>query len=83
MKIIVTQEDIDAGKAQCCDSCPVALAAQRAGLTNTRVGEDTSFYYDYASHEFKHFGLPREARAFIKRFDDGKKVEPFEFEVKP
>ena len=33
------------------------------------------------NHAWKHEALPAEARDFIGRFDDGKPVEPFAFEL--
>lgn len=80
MKILVqvTNEDIRAGITDGfrCDTCPVALALQRAGLDYARAFS-TEFYYDR-----RFFRLPRSARRFINSFDANKEVTPFNFFVK-
>jgi hypothetical protein len=80
MIIQVTQEHIDHGTRNSCYECPVALALHEnlLGKNEVRVihyieiiGEDVSLKYK----------LPDSVVHFIKRFDKGIKVEPFEFEL--
>ena len=75
MKIQVTQNDIDNGRSDNCKYCPVALAINRIfpgfvavrSLTIT-VGED----------KFP-IGIP--VWKFVRKFDTGCAVQPFEFEL--
>ena len=81
MKIEVTQHDIDKGLNNNCFLCPIAHAVKR------KMGTDSVLVYcdrisvmsTVTSYNYK---LPKKARTFIKRFDDGKPVEPFTFEIK-
>ena len=83
MKIRVTREDIDNGEAGDCDRCPVALALLRhtnadevtVGNCGVDIFHDSGLVVDYG------VDLPEVARDFIKKFDTGRDVEPFEFEV--
>jgi hypothetical protein len=81
LKIEVTLEDIKYGIACNGAMCPVARALARA-VPDAGVN---------VGHEFVELRvpglrmgivpLPREAREFIGRYDDGGSVEPFTFEV--
>jgi hypothetical protein len=75
MKINVTSEDIKNGIRWSPSSCALTLAIGRArgesvsvGITCVMIGEE-------------FFSLPQIARDFRRKFDDGKTVEPFEFEL--
>lgn len=79
MKIHVTQDHINNGRPYC-HTCPIALAL------NERVpipGEwfVTSSFAQSGLHSAPH-SLPRSAQRFIRRFDNGKHVEPFNFIIK-
>lgn len=75
MKVTVTQEDIDNGdRTQ--SRCPIALAISRAyGLKNIGVG---GFSVTGMS---KTRWLPVEAQLFVRDFDNGHPVKPFEFRL--
>lgn len=77
MKVSVTQKDIDKGTVGDCILCPIARALSRAKHRKMRVG---MFVY-YEAYSCVDKPLPPEARNFVKRFDKGLKVKPFEFEV--
>ena len=84
LNVDVTQADIDGGVRNSCTQCPIATAARRA----TGVPR-LNFVYVYRtgidiwngprrSHQFI---LPSIALGFMARFDRGKPVEPFSFQV--
>jgi hypothetical protein len=78
MKITVIQEDIDLGDAKNCSACPIARAAKRV----PELGDCAVSNNSIRSHlTGEMFVLPKEAMLFIDRFDAGKKVVPFQFEV--
>lgn len=86
MKIKVRQEDIDLG----CRShdvniyfCPIALAVKR----KMNIERGIAVHQDDISiitigNQFSYYKLPKKAKEFIKRFDEGKKVKPLSFEAK-
>jgi hypothetical protein len=80
IRVEVTAGDIAAGVPASCSSCPIALAAARAGLDRP----------DYYAERFIFFGEPGErlkvevpeaARLFAVRFDQRAPVQPFSFEL--
>ena len=75
--ITVTQEDIDQGIRESYYSCPIARAAERALKWRVMVYTDTILVGD-SGCDYK---LPESAQEFISRFDTGKPVKPFSFEV--
>lgn len=82
MQINVTQEIIDkggkGGKSNC-SSCPIALAIrEQTEFKAAEVGHDI-WLTSILSEKPRH--LPSEATFFIERFDDGKPVQPFSFEL--
>ena len=85
MNIIVTQDDIDRGRASSPAACPVSLAVQRA------TGADTvrcfpSWIEVCNGENSRNYRPPHAARNFMKLFDLHKSaVFPFTFrmEVKP
>lgn len=79
----VTQEDIDRGKPMDPSLCPVMYGVWRAGLHPKIYAVGRSGFFGQ-HHDFKNPPLiaPVAAvREFIDRFDDGKKVKPFSFEI--
>lgn len=72
--INVTQEDINAGKRNACELCPVALSVKRMFPKRT-IYVDTR----YIVIDLLGFVIPIEARDFITAFDAGRPVKPFSF----
>ncbi len=81
MKIKVTQKDIENGEPCSVNRCPIALAIRTH--INKRVwvrgGSVSVMGGMWAIHETN---LPRSARRFIHRFDNGNKCESFNFMLK-
>ena len=84
MIISVSKRNIELGEYGF-SSCPIALAMRRAlclehseqvevGIDCVNV--DTEFDGNYVQYD-----LPESAVVFIERFDMGKNVEPFDFEL--
>lgn len=73
MKIVVTQQDIDAGRKFCARECAIALAMKRAGFNFEKLF-GTVIVIDGKDHP-----LPEELTVKINEFDDGN-LTPFEFE---
>ena len=76
MRPRVTLDEINNGKR--CDSsnCPIALAIKRE-MPNSRVA--VGCYYVVIDGEASI--LPTNAAVFLRAFDCGDPVEPFEFEI--
>jgi len=76
--IAVTAEDIANGDPGNCSTCPVALAISR------ETGLDASFL-DVDQEEIiideGQLTCPIVVQQFISRFDNGKPVDPFTFEL--
>lgn len=84
MLIHVTQKHVDAGKANDCWRCPVALALSDVLMEPWKPivsGWGVTFVDTVlvVSREVKEF--PLELHCFIDNFDDGIPVEPFSFEI--
>lgn len=75
--IQVAQEDINNGQRGCVSACPIALAAERAGLRHPCVGRKTLRVAD--NHRAVY--LPEEAIRFIEDFDEHGMGCPFSFEI--
>jgi hypothetical protein len=77
MKISVTEEHIAIGKRSDCDACPAALAIFEA--TGKRVA--------VADHHLRWRGRemwsPPSVCEFVRQFDSGNPVGPFQFELDP
>lgn len=71
----VTQEHIDNGGLRNCRACPVALALIDAGYSEVAVSADGL----YISDSFGRLEVPPAVAKFIKAFDSGYQVWPFEF----
>ena len=77
MKIKVKSSHIKNESILKCSSCPLALALYEYGFINVTVLA-TKFV-----HSFLYISvyLPTEAIEFIRSFDGGQVVKPFEFEI--
>lgn len=79
MIISVTQEDIANGCKGRYRMCPVALAVSRMLLHDVGVTHDT---IDIQMEDERiEIITPAEAKSFIRRFDHGKPVKPFTFNL--
>lgn len=83
LRINVTQTCINYGEICDCDTCPIALAVQAAmneiGHTaRVRVGSHEVYILD-DTHKWDAFAMPAVALQFLKDFDQGKPVQPFDF----
>ena len=88
LTVTVCQVDIDRGVRGSCKFCPIAHAFNRALAADT---DRESVYVDGEHVEFNsrvhgqwrnyHFGLPVEAMAFIRDFDNAHhdRIKPFTF----
>lgn len=79
MKIKVTKDDIRNGMVGSALYCPVALAIRRAMPEATDVGVGFTIAGFVIGDEEINADLPDEAVQFIRSFDEGDPVEPFEF----
>ena len=79
IKVQVTHEDINLGEPLCSWNCPIARAIKRAGCKEVQVSDRIRFRLkgEYVQVDLK---LNEEAMEFVKAFDAGKPVKPFEFE---
>jgi len=80
MKVSITSFDIAQGKKSSARFCPVASALSRAFERDIWVG--WAFCYSHPDSLPKMIlPLPQEAQDFVINFDQGKNVEPFDFEI--
>ncbi|AXH46555.1 hypothetical protein SEA_ROBINSPARKLES_110 [Gordonia phage RobinSparkles] len=82
MKVTVTQEHIDKGKPWEICNCPIALALKEKGFANVEVSTLAISVGKNNQALLNHYSVPSIAKQFIKAFDDGQTVEPFEFETR-
>lgn len=80
MHVSVTAGHIKRGIRGECEKCPVALAMLDAGATSVMVG-DFYIYWKIARKGTCRVRNPKTVQAFIERFDSGKPVKPFEFDL--
>ena len=85
MKFSVTQAHIDTGVREDPLSCAVALCLKEqlppdCGLDLDAVKTDRVRFSDADGHDYEWF-MPPEVERWIVKFDDGKEVQPFEFEL--
>jgi hypothetical protein len=79
MHIIVTHRNINNGMREDGDGCPIALAVKEKKLGKVFV---TRVDVRYVSHGLLYYHrLSPKAIDFIKRFDHGRRVQPFSFET--
>lgn len=78
-RVRVTEDHIERGTPLNPYSCPIALA-----LSEIRPRRRRKIVAGYSSIRFgkEQYDTPPDARAFMDRFDDGKAVRPFTFELK-
>jgi hypothetical protein len=82
IRVRVSQRDINTGQPMEDTQCPIAKAFRRAsGKRNVEVTFSRIFIGGMWSQHSYSYKLPSSAINFIRRFDDGKKVKPFEFTV--
>jgi hypothetical protein len=85
MKIKVTKRDIEnsAGYEESLEYCPIAFAVKRQMKTDCGIkvyGDDIQILT--IGHPYRFYKLPKKAKDFIQKFDEGKEVKPFTFEAK-
>lgn len=86
MKINVTAKHISNGTALSMCKCPVALALKQQVHKQVTVDEYELEYLPYSDASKYCFArrtskTPKKVKQFIKRFDSGKRVRPFSFDV--
>lgn len=77
MKIKVLQKDINLGEKGNGCNCPIARALNRKFKKHFRV-TPTSISNIHSRYLCS---LPTAAQKFIHKFDNGRKVKPFQFEI--
>jgi hypothetical protein len=83
MKTIeVTKDCIKYGQQGSKYYCPIALAMRNAGLTEISVTEIYIRWKEKGSIASDLLVVPKNIKSFIKCFDKGQKVKPFEFELR-
>ena len=75
VRINVTQRDIERGGLWDVERCPLARAFRR------HYKEATVGCWDVSLGKLGGYALPDSAKQFRLRFDDGKKVRPFSFDM--
>jgi hypothetical protein len=87
MQVSVTSQHIEHGVVADCQHCPIAVALAALGFDVT-VDPTRVVFYSRADDEGEFIGdvlgevkLPWAARRFLRRFDLGKPVQPFVFEL--
>lgn len=89
VKVDVTRQDIDNGEQNECRLCPIAIALHRATGKRWEVDGESARELVLLPGDDVYFrkprspwvGLPRTVRQFIKAFDNGEDVQPFNFEL--
>lgn len=79
MKIKVTQEDIEKGERTNACRCPISRALTRMGFNNSVATHHLNIFPK--GRIMKTIILPKEAKEFIRKFDNYMAVKPFEFEL--
>lgn len=78
----VTQEDIEMGERRASMRCPVALAVRRVPELSACVVGPKDVISDSPAHpNGLDIPLPGAAIKFVLRFDSGRPVRPFSFEL--
>jgi hypothetical protein len=80
MRIRVTEDHIRKGIAGYCSVCPLALACEDAGLVRPMVRVVVVRFGPDENRQ--SIRLPAVAKKFIRNFDRGYVVHPFEFDLK-
>lgn len=81
MKIIVNPDHIKRGRRGLCWACPVALAIAEAlgGSCNPWISPEAIFITRHGRQVA--LSIPETVVEFMTRFDAGRSVQPFEFEL--
>ena len=80
MIVTVTQDHIDKGVRNDCTECALALAL-RPHFSFTIPGVFDSCVVVLSGGQLKYSDLPENAEIWLRKFDLGQEVEPFEFEL--
>lgn len=84
MLVKVTMTDINLGARNQCTTCPVARALSRLYPGSTAwVYRRFATIFDLNNKPLYNLDLPIQVSSWIKRFDQGRKVGPFEFSIDP
>lgn len=78
-KVSVTATDIALGVQEDCSQCPIALAIEAASGSNVTVSVSPWDIHAYGDNRAWEAATPEAAAEFIRRFDHGHKVVPFDF----
>ena len=81
MLVKVSEDHILRGTRHSVNSCPIALALKEGNGWSSRMGVCASTAWDSSGEKVRRYWLPAVAAQFIKRFDTGRFVRPFEFEL--
>ena len=79
IKVCVTKEDIAKGKRDTATKCPVALALNRIGFKNAKIG---NYACTLKGNWNDHVAIPTAVRNRILKFDVGASIKPFTFILK-
>lgn len=83
-KLSITQADIDTGVRGDPCHCPIAQALRRAFPGhNVRVGNAIQILINSDDKDYQWYRLSEDARLFIRTFDRGGIVYPFDMELVP
>ena len=77
--IKVGQKHIDDGIPLSCSVCPIALAIDETTGKFATVGNSLCSISEQDIDTMMNIELPRSAQRFIRRFDNGQPVKPFNF----
>jgi hypothetical protein len=80
MLIKVTQKHIDAGIPKNACFCPIAAAVRELGFNEIALDDSVAVIKKKEGH-WDTVSVPSSVKKFIAKFDSGKFVEPFEFEL--
>lgn len=80
MKITVTHQHIDEGQRGSTTRDPIAFAMADAGCLRPHVGV-THISWQDAEHKRYSVEVTEKIYEFIRDFDQGEPVEPFEFQI--
>jgi hypothetical protein len=83
VRVKVTEEHIKAGVRCCGNRCPIALAIleQAPDFAGASVGNGIVSLWRDPPAAWAFAALDREAYRFLRYFDGGLPVEPFEFDL--
>lgn len=81
IKLSISSDDIKHGVLNCNTDCPVARAVK--SVLKYKYRRNVRAYNTHVrfTRMIKHFWYPSSVERFINRFDAGKPVKPFNFEL--